>query len=247
LQHHWARLVLGHWNSMVSMPDSLCHLAFCDDIRMAVERKVGWTHKVFQFLDALGFRRPRDLLAGDAVAHYSALQLPVDAILDAMARSMLAHWRADDLSDADPRTYDGEASAHVCRYGCYMGGPDYADNKVAAAPHVYTVMPAAAHISLMRFRLCAWSLEANRPAGRVRAARVCRMCAHAGRPDQQEDEMHVAIECPCYASLRLQYPDLPFADGMFALMYSQHQASLGPFLQAVHHCRENLIKNLQTT
>ena len=194
MQHHWAGLVLRHWNSMVKMPGSLCHLAFRDDIRMAVLRRTGWTHKVLQFLDGLEFERPRDLSASEAVGFYSKLELPVNSFLESMARRLTAHWAEADLVLADPRSYAGPARTTVCRYACCMGVPECGDSgRVRPAPHAWSIMPAVAHAALMRFRLCVWKLEVNRPGGRPRNARVCGSCARKGY-QFIEDEQHAALE-----------------------------------------------------
>ena len=63
-------------------------------------------------------------------------------------------------------------------------------------------IPRKHHIELMRFRLGCWDIEANRPRGRARADRVCRFCATQGTR-AVEDELHVLLECPAYAEMRL--------------------------------------------
>ena len=48
-----------------------------------------------------------------------------------------------------------------------------------------------------------WELEVNRPDGRLRAARLCKLCD----TNAVEDELHVFGECPCYAALRAEFEE----------------------------------------
>jgi hypothetical protein len=53
----------------------------------------------------------------------------------------------------------------------------------------------------MCLTLSCWELEDNRPNGRERAARTCRLCACAA----VEDELHILMECPACDSLQAKY------------------------------------------
>ena len=84
----------------------------------------------------------------------------------------------------------------------------------------------------MRFRLCQWDLQYNRSFGhaRTRQERLCRLCYAAGLGAHIEDEKHVLLECPSFTSLRAQFSDLPFDDGMLAVMTHDNQKCLATFV-----------------
>jgi hypothetical protein len=67
----------------------------------------------------------------------------------------------------------------------------------------------------MRFRLGCWVLQVNRPNGRERAARTCRLCACGA----VEDELHVFMEGPAYDS-----------DSMGATLAFRDAAACAPLL-----------------
>jgi hypothetical protein len=87
----------------------------------------------------------------------------------------------------------------------------------------------------MRFRLGYWELEVNRPNGRERAARTCRLCACGA----VEDELHVFMECPAYDSLRARYgSDLGFqGHSMRTIMTEAPQLALASFLSEIWETR----------
>ena len=90
----------------------------------------------------------------------------------------------------------------MCRYKHWMGLIDAKGGPDGLLGHTCSDIPRKHHVALMRFRLGCWDLEANRPGGRVRAGRVCRFCATQGTR-AVEDELHVLLECPAYAEMRL--------------------------------------------
>lgn len=77
-----------------------------------------------------------------------------------------------------------------------------------AAPHVHAGEPIVGHhlMSLIRFRLGAHHLRVctGRWDGTPREDRLCTKCDLR----QIEDERHVVLECPCYASIRDEYASL---------------------------------------
>ena len=98
--------------------------------------------------------------------------------------------------------------------------------------HTKTAIAREPHLSLMRFRACTWDFQVNRSYGGVRRReeRVCRLCVQARRGEPVEDEMHVLMECPTHQSLRDSYADLPFAEGMQAVMNHPDQKRLATFV-----------------
>jgi hypothetical protein len=84
----------------------------------------------------------------------------------------------------------------------------------------------------MRFRLGCWELKVNRPNGRERAARTCRLCACGA----VEDELHVFMECPAYDSLQARYgSDLGFQGrSMRTIMTEVPQLALASFWETRH-------------
>ena len=77
-----------------------------------------------------------------------------------------------------------------------------------------------------------WDLEVNRPQGRERGCRTCRVCG-----DQQavEDELHVLCECPAYEPIRDRYEsDLRFKERvMSSIMVEAPPVALASFLDEV--------------
>ena len=240
-QHHWAGLVLRFWNDLAEGAGSrYCHGAFRSDIRMCFERRVGWVHDVITFLRSLnvpGLELPStDTHSVNAlVDHYSSMSVPVDEVLTLVANRLHKVWMASDLPTADPRVYQGPAGASVCRYMNWMGTPDDAGNsRGGRAPLVHAKLAIARerHMCLMRFRTCTWDLQTNRSYGgaRPRGHRVCRLCVEAGHGEHVEDEKHVLVECACHGSLRNTFADLPFGEGMLAVMRHPDQKRLADYV-----------------
>ena len=101
--------------------------------------------------------------------------------------------------------------------------------------HAEAPLPQNLHRVLMRFRLGCWELEVNRPNGRERAARTCRLCACGA----VEDELHVFMECPAHDSLRARYgSDLGFQGrSMRTIMTEAPQLALASFLSEIWETR----------
>jgi hypothetical protein len=246
----------------VSKPDALCHDVLCDNIYLALISGRGWAHHVIKLLlllQILRFDFPVDLpqrSLPDRIQYYATLKLPVNDLCASVHDLLLTEWDLPDLTDADPRTYAGEAAISVCRYARYMGAPDREARKLCPLPHTRLLMGRSLHIGLMRFRLGAWDLEVRRPAvthngqtvQRARNQRICRLCRHAGRRDFQEDELHVCLECPAYAALRAQYTELDFPNSgdtpMLDFMSQSDQKLLASYLQDLHALRMQLQRSL---
>ena len=253
LQHHWAALVFRFWNSMVGSSDSLCHSAFRSDIRMAFAHGFGWTHDVLRFLAELHYE---DLLPCVApvdpdtinsfVEYYSAMELPVEALLQTLADRLLGAQHDSDLAAADPRSYRGAAGPMMCRYVQWMHHSDPADQAAngrwAPLPHTMLSMRHDWHVCLMRFRLGVWGLANNRVLqGTLRMERVCMHCVDAGLGHPIEDELHVCLECPAFSELRTAFANrIPFQDGMRAVMCCRNQKALAQFLYRLHASSEQV-------
>ena len=244
LQHHWAGLVFRFWNNMVNSSHSLCHAAFRSDIRMAFEREIGWTHDVLSFLRSL--QLPELSLPGlsthtidELVAHYSAMKLGADDLQTTVAHKLRAVWSDPEVLTADPRIYDGSIGSSVCRYVRWMGVPLERENgrgALAPLPHAKVAISRDRHRRLMQLRLCTWGLQMNRSyhGTRRRSERVCRLCHAADGSRAVEDEQHVVIECQAHAQLRATFSDLPFADGMHAVINHHDQKRLADFVCKLH-------------
>ena len=200
LQYHWANLVLRFWNRLAKRPGTMCHSAFLADLALAVGgNQRCWAARVLRFLASFGALPPSDL-AGEALAlHYSKLMLPVGAILKELARRLDERW-ADEGLGGDPRVVAEGVKA--CRYRAWMGLSHPAGSEPCLLKHAGCTMRLDWHQTLMRFRLGVWGLEVNRPNGRCREQRTCRVC---GDPHAVEDELHVFLECPCYERLRDEF------------------------------------------
>jgi hypothetical protein len=251
LQHHWAGLVFRFWNKLVGAQDSLGHAALRSDIRLGLERGCGWAHDVISFLHKLqypGLELPPDhrgqrLGAGQVAAlvdAYGQLLLPDEGLQCHIAERLLDALADEGLDGADPRVYAGPAGTHDCKYVCWMGLPDLASHpkgRPAQQAHAMRAMGRDRHMCLMRFRLCQWSLAANRSyeGQLLPSERVCLPCVAAQRGTPVEDELHVLMECPEHQALREEFTDrLPFDAGMLEVMTCPNQADLGEFLCRLH-------------
>jgi hypothetical protein len=250
--YSWAGTVLRFWNTLVRQRGSLAHAAFCSDIALAhvAGRGVGWTYDVLRFLDTLEVRRPVGTPA-EVVRYYSTLELPVPDLLGRMAGGLLRDWCDPELGDADPRMYQGRIGSTVCRYVHCMGGPVWDNGGLQPHTHTSRVVQPARHVALMRFRLCAWDLEVNRPRGRPRAERVCRFCARSGaHVAHVEDEQHVLMECPAYAKQRAASPFVFATDAghhaMRELMSTDKVHELAALLHDIHVERSKVMQALRT-
>ncbi|GFR52002.1 hypothetical protein Agub_g14425, partial [Astrephomene gubernaculifera] len=104
------------------------------------------------------------------VERIAGTELNVSALTKKFADRMDADWEDRRLED-DPRLFNPVdpvpgVGVKMCRYKNWMGDP---------VDRGYITQRQ--HVNLMRFRLCVWGIEANRPRGRQRVARVCPMCA----------------------------------------------------------------------
>ena len=103
--------------------------------------------------------------------------------------------------------------------------------------HLEGYIPSRDHRSLIRFRLCVWAIEVNRPNGRVRSDRVFPMC----RTGAVEDEYHVFMECSAYNDIRQelrQANDMPNGD-MSTILTMGNQRLLAKALHAMRRLRNS--------
>ncbi|GIL74405.1 hypothetical protein Vretimale_2051 [Volvox reticuliferus] len=114
----------------------------------------------------------------------------------------------------------------MCRYTHWMGLPQ----------HTTSYIPMVVYTSLLRFRLGAWALEANRPTGRPREQRWCRVCNH---PNSVEDEYHVLMECVGYADARANFARLGVVQGatMLQIMSIEDQLGLARIIHGIRLTR----------
>ncbi|GIL56604.1 hypothetical protein Vafri_11940 [Volvox africanus] len=98
-----------------------------------------------------------------------------------------------------------------------------------------TLITPALFTSLIRFRLCCWAIEVNRPKGRARAVRHCPMCER----EATEDEYHVLMECSAYGGLRQEIRQAgDFLEGnMAAVMSMCNQRRLAKVLHEIRRMR----------
>ena len=241
MQHHWSGLVCRFWNTLVKKCNTLYHDVFRSDIRMALERQVGWAHEVIAFLRSL--QLPNDTLKlpdhaacshAELIDAYCNLKLPVQQVQEHVAERLRSVWSSADLVSADPRTYVGLAPSKVCRHVCWMGAPECKQGSGTLLPiaHTKLAMAREKHMCLMRFRAGVWDLEINKAYGgaRPRAERVCRLCVQARRGEHVEDEKHVATECAAHQQVRNAFPSLPFSLGIHSLMAHADQKLLADYL-----------------
>ena len=115
-------------------------------------------------------------------------ELNVSSLMETITSRFDDDWSNERLN-SDPRLFasDGlQPGVKMCRHARWMG----------KEKHLKGYIPRKLQTSLMRFRLCVWDIEVNRPGGRDRADRWCRVCMDRSAV---EDEKHVLLECPEYA------------------------------------------------
>ena len=86
-----------------------------------------------------------------------------------------------------------------------------------------------------------WDLEVNRPQGRERRCRTCRIC---GDEQAVEDELHVLCECPAYEPFRDRYEcELRFKErDMRSIMMEAPPIALASFLDEVWQERHRILQ-----
>ena len=233
LQYHWAKLVLRFWNGLTERPGTLCHRAFVADLKMAIEEGVTdcWSAGVLRFLADAGVKAPEGLAANAQTLYFANLTIPISKVLGSYADRLDARWRLPQVKGA-PREFPcGEAGVKLCRYVHWMGDP----------VHGTSVMAPSLHQTLTRFRLGCWETEVNRPNGRARCERTCKVCGDA---TAMEDELHVFCECPCYEHLRDQFEGaLQFKRrDMITIMKDAPPAEVAAYLQAVWDTRHAILR-----
>jgi hypothetical protein len=229
----WARLVFRFWNKLVESEGSIYHCVFREELRHALSGEGphdSWGAKVLRVLQALGFDLESVTGNADAEGKVLALsshKLDVSALLGELKERFSTHWVSDRLR-VDPRDFASDtrqSGVKMCRYEHWMGDPH----------HLEGYIPSSHHRSMIRFRLCCWAIEVNRPNGRMRADRVCPMC----RSGAVEDEHHVFMECPAYDDIR---QELRQANGihngnMSAMLTLGNQRLLAKALHAMRRLR----------
>ncbi|GIL44496.1 hypothetical protein Vafri_1946 [Volvox africanus] len=107
------------------------------------------------------------------------------------------------------------------------------ENWMGMPQHDASYIPMSVYTSLLRFRLGAWALEVNRPNGRLREQRWCRVCNNA---DSVEDEYHVVMECPAYTEMRAGFAELGMGQSSNMLQIMSMQDQLG-LVRIIHSIR----------
>lgn len=224
---------------LVGSKKSMAHQAFVADVDMALAGcTTCWAHHVITCLHSADLGAAEHLSITDKINYYIKLVVPVEELCQQMADRFDCRWaEVAASSESDPRSIDGcGVKAH--RYARWMGLPFTQGEESCWLAHADVVMRPKLHQTLMRFRLLCWDLEVNRPQGRDRACRTCRICGDA---QAVEDELHVLCECPAYESIRDRYEsDLHFKErDMRSIMLEAPPIALASFLDEVwreRHC-----------
>ncbi|GFR40188.1 hypothetical protein Agub_g747, partial [Astrephomene gubernaculifera] len=158
----WLELFLRFWNDLVKQKDTVYHQAMRGEIRSALSTDLqfdGWGAKVLKILKILGMDLTAlgDELNLDArVERIAGTELNVSALTKTFADRVDADWEDRSL-EVDPRLFNPVVpvpgvGVMMCRYKNWMGVP---------VDRGYITQRQ--HVNLMRFRLCVWGIEANRP------------------------------------------------------------------------------------
>ncbi|GLC46236.1 hypothetical protein PLESTB_001538400 [Pleodorina starrii] len=229
----WARLIFRFWNKLVESESSIYHHVFREELRFALMGDGlhdSWGAKVLRVLRALGYDVDSVTGSLDTESKVDALsshKLDIPWLLGELKDRLDAGWANERLT-VNPRDFVSDnrrPGVKMCRYEHWMGDPS----------HLKTYIPSSHHRSLIRFRLCCWAIEVNRPNGRTRADRVCPMC----NTGAVEDEYHVFLECPAYEGIRqnLQLSDALPNGNMCAVMTLGDQRLIAKALHEMRRLR----------
>jgi exonuclease III len=236
LHLHWAELTFRFWNQLVKATGTIYHGAFREEIRCALTDPARYAHcwgvKMMRLLVmGLGYKfrgggqEDVDYLVDMITGH----ELDVGALMDTLRSRFDEDWKSSRL-ETDPRMFvsDGrKPGIKMCRHVRWMG----------ATTHLKGYIPPKEHVSLLRFRLCVWALEVNRPGGRPRADRWCRVC---GDRHAVEDEKHVLMECSAYEDLRSELFGASTPETMQEAMAHADQRALARLVHAIRARRTAL-------
>lgn len=200
-----------------------------------------WAAKVLRICEKLGHNWRADLPSGalsqqqarEAAKRLAAQPLPTDVLLPGLYSRLLSDWRAERL-EVDPRLYPTGATkpgVKMCRYKRWMGLQYDTGGLSVRLEHLKADIPRRYHVALMRFRLGCWDIEVNRPGGRSRADRTCRICLRQGLRCV-EDEQHVLLECQAYQELR-EVTGLPQQSSMHEIMTNFDTDKLARLLHGI--------------
>ncbi|GIL58589.1 hypothetical protein Vafri_13468 [Volvox africanus] len=120
----------------------------------------------------------------------------------------------------------------MCRYQQWMDEPC----------HLKEYIPLKHHTCMIRFRLCWWAIEVNRPNDMGRLDRKCLVCGAV----EVEDEYHVLMECPAYHNIPQEiWGGGSMSEGnMLAVMSVTHQRVLAKALYNIYKFRGNRNDNV---
>ena len=211
LHHHWAKLAVSYWNSLVKRTDTLAHMAFKEDIRLCLVDKYTcsqtWVGFMLRFLRQIGQRPLWDEAAdiNSTVEYLASFKLPVHKVMAAYSELLDAEWRKPHLcvcpNDFVKCAGKGTLGVKSCRYLHWVGLPNCVGDPPRMPQHASVYMRRVHHHSLMRFRIGAWMLNGNNDSSIPRERRVCHLCDM----NALEDEWHVGLVCPAYNSIRSKH------------------------------------------
>ncbi|GIL88800.1 hypothetical protein Vretimale_19606 [Volvox reticuliferus] len=237
LHIHWATLVYRFWNKLVKAKNNIFHNVFREEIRMALLSDCtgsSWGSLVLRGLRCLG-HWPDIPVDGELEVRVNVLaskEINIEALMLTLKERFDEDWVNPRLH-VQPREFvsDGaKPGVKMCRYTHWMGLPQPTTSYI----------PMVVYTSLLRFRLGAWALEANRPTGRPREQRWCRVCNH---PNSVEDEYHVLMECVGYAEARANFARLGVVQGatMLQIMSIEDQLGLARIIHGIRLTRLSMM------
>ncbi|GLC51883.1 hypothetical protein PLESTB_000558900 [Pleodorina starrii] len=202
LHVHWASLIYRFWNKLVDAKGSVFHRVFREEIRLALQSDLsghGWGALVLRGLRCLGQDHwpepPPGLDLEGQVDFVASRSLNIGNLIWTLEQRFDEDWLNSRLL-TPPREFvsdNHKPGVKMCRHTHWMGMPK----------HTAGYIPPKPYASLLRFRLGAWPIENNRPAGRQRSERTCRVCDSG-----TEDEYHVLMECSAYDDIRQGFSTL---------------------------------------
>jgi hypothetical protein len=265
VMHHWVVLAVRWFAKLGAMsPDRMAHHAWLQDIALMMSGcQKCWTFQVLSTLSSLHLleRAAWDALLPDSSITSEDIQricVHESEVKEALKKLSLSRWAGCHL---DPRS-SPSLGVERCTHAAWVWPLPHMGTTGGGRPkHLHLCMSFKMLQCLARFRM-GWhhlQIQVGRKDRVPRANRHCKLCSVVGGPFHVledggqpcvEDLMHFMLECPAYANIRLQFPNV-FADTaavapagarMCAMFACDHQQQLAVCIHTMDVHRSQLLR-----
>ena len=241
LHLNWLINAFTFWNKLASSKkEKLSHLAFCDNVQMAVNGNTQcWVHKILECARILN------------VKHFNSSDLCFDEVMTLRFDKGEIRKAGEEFFDKiweglhpDPRTAPSDDVLHST-YKYWTS--TMASEACKGAEHINSYRPWELRQFYLRYKLGGHNLAIEEGRLQIdkqslkklnvpREKRVCHCC----EAQPVEDLKHFILECPAYDSIRNNHRDF-FVDSQHslpAMFKSENVVTLCTILKAMNHRRE---------